>query len=229
MEFRAVLIASLLISGTAEAGFIEYAGTVSNLSGSSASHPNYDMVEVGDLITGTFSYDPSDSADSNPWDAVGRYGFDATNSSFSMSIYDVSDNNRLLYEYTGHLRYITTENNWQYAPNPSLFPTIDAYTPVALLENGSEVFLRFQNRDVDLDLISSDALPDVPLDFVDYNYRSASITLPTGNIGQIDFTPTYLAAAPIEETVPAPSPALLLLFGLIPLAQRFKPSIQSRN
>ena len=201
---RICTIILLFISSNVYSATIQYTGIITEFSGSTSSSSLAEGVEIGDIVVGRFSYDSSNIADSNDWDAVGWYSFDDQNSDYSLSILDTSSENNLLHHVEGHLSYILIEDNWQYKPNPDRYPTIDAYTPVALLDNGSEVYFRLQNRDTDLDLITSDELPDYPMNFNNYNHVSGSITL-YNSIGQIEFTPTSVTVVPI-----LPAFALLL-------------------
>jgi hypothetical protein len=206
---------SMLLTCNAHAGIFEYSGVVGELSGSASVSGLYGLVEVGDIVSGTFSYDVQGISDYIPWDAEGRYTFNETNSSFTLSIFDASEGNSLLYDYSGHLARIITNNNWEYRPDPRRFPTIDAFTPVARLDSGSEVFLRFQNRNTNLDLITTDELPSAPLDFDSYNYKSASITIPFV-IGQVEFSPTSLNTV----SVPLPPSISLMAIGLLILGRK---------
>jgi hypothetical protein len=172
---------------SASADNLKYSGVITDLSGNAHNSALYGLAEVGDIIEGFFSYNPAGVTDSNSWDVIGKYYFNETNSSITLIIRDSSNNGAALYEYSGRLSYILTENNWEYAG----YPVIDAFSPVGLLDNGSEVFLRYQNRDTNLDLITSDELPKMPLPFKDYNYTTGSITIPN-TIGQVDFSITGL-------------------------------------
>ena len=201
------IILLLTLSTTAHGALVNYTGVVSDLPTGSLAGSVFESLEVGDLIAGSFNYSSLDSTDSKDWDAVGRYYFNSTNSSFSIRTLDVSMNNDVIFDLEGHISSILIENDWQYTPNPSLYPTIDAYTPIATLENGSEVFIRLQNRDTNIDLINSDMLPEYPMSIDNYNYVSGSITLPF-QFGQIEFTPTSVSA------VPLPGSLTLLLGGI---------------
>ena len=186
---------------------ITYSGVITELTGSVASSTLFGLAETGDTIVGNFSYNPMGVADAYPADdTVGSYNFNASNSSFSLTLLDSSNSNSVLYQYFGRIAYILTQNNWIYTPNPSLYPTIDAFTPVGLLDNGSLVYLRYQNRDTNLDLISTDALPTHPLSFDSFNYHTGSISPPSGYTGQISFDLTSLSALPSP-----PTPALLVI------------------
>jgi hypothetical protein len=206
--FAAVM---LLFINPASAAILEYRGIITSMTGQTGDSALYGLAEVGDIVTGVFSYDPTGVTDTNSWDAVGNYTFNEFNSSLTLTILDVSDGGTVLYEYNGHLDHITTNNNWEYLPNPSLFPVIDSFVPVGILDTGSMIYLRYQNRDTNLDLITSDALPDFPLLFEDYNTTTGAINLPSG-VGQIGLDLTGLTV------VPLPPSLLFLLSGTILLA-----------
>ncbi len=213
-----VFIFLLLASANIHATIMTYSGVINNINfGQNGAYP---LAEVGDVINGTFTYTHGVS-DSNSWDAVGEYYFNDQNSNFSFDIYDSSENGKLIYSQTGYLRKILIENNWQYTPNPSLYPTIDAFTPIAVLDNGAEVFLRYQNRDTNLDVIFSDVLPLIPPLFDQFNYTTGSLA-PTNTIGQIDFSLTSLTP------VPVPPSFIFLITGFIPFFM-FKKRAQSKN
>lgn len=194
------VILLLTVSMSAHGSPVHYTGVISSLPTSSLDGSIFESLELGDQITGSFNYSSLDSTDSKDWDAVGKYSFNSLNSSFSMRALDVSMGNDVIFELNGYISYIVTENNWQYTPNPGLYPTIDAYTPVATLENGSNVYLRLQNRDTNLDLITSDMLPEYPMSIDNYNYLSGSITLPF-QVGQIEFTPTSVTPVPLPGSL----------------------------
>lgn len=218
MKYILALLSSLIYSVHCNALVIEYSGVVTDPYGSITSNPLYVNVEAGDIIKGSFSYDSSGVTDINSWDAVGQYLFSNENSNFTLSILDASESNSILYSYSGYISTIVTNNNWQYTPNPSLFPTIDAYKVNGRLDHGAEVGLGFQNRNVNLDLINSDELPSSPLDFGDYNYSFGYINL-DGVLGQIDFKPTSLFVSN-SVSVSEPTTLPILLVGLVLLVFR---------
>lgn len=207
MKLKFGIIILLTISTNVQSALVHYTGIISDVPTGLLVGSVFESLETGDLIAGSFNYSSMDSTDSNDWDAVGKYFFNDVNSSFSLRAMDVSMNNDVIFGLNGHISYILTENDWQYTPNPSLYPTIDAYTPVARLENNSEVFFRLQNRNTNLDLITSDILPEFPMSIGNYNHVSGSITLPS-QVGQIEFTPTSVS------TVPLPGSLTLLIGGL---------------
>lgn len=206
MKYTILICVLYGISSTTFAATIKYTGFVTDYSVPTGSDDLFGLVEIGDTVEGQFSYDHTSVVDAYPNnDMVGSYNFTESNSSFHLTVFDVSNSNDVLYQYHGRLAYILVENNWVYTPNPSLYPTIDSFTPVGLLDNGSLVYLRYQNRDTNLDLITTDALPSVPLSFDNYNYRTGTISLPTGYVGFVDFGLTGLT--------PVPIPAAAYLFG----------------
>lgn len=117
MKCNLVVLLTLLYSINSNALVIEYSGVVTEPYGSITSHPLYDKVEMGDIITGSFSYDPEGVNDINSSDATGQYLFGRTNSLFTLSILDASESNSILYSYSGYISMIVTENNWRYTPN----------------------------------------------------------------------------------------------------------------
>jgi len=215
-----ILIIIILVSTNTNATTMSYSGVINNIN--YGQNPAYPLAEVGDIINGTFTYHPQGVSDSNSWDAVGEYYFNDQNSYFTIDIYDSSENGGLIYSQTGYLRKILTENNWQYTPNPSLYPTIDAFTPIALLGNGAEVFLRYQNRNTNLDVITSDELPLIPPLFDQFNYTTGSLA-PANTIGQIDFSLTSLTP------VPLPPSFVFLITGLISIFSFRRRNFQVKN
>ncbi|MGQ7273986.1 PEP-CTERM sorting domain-containing protein [Marinobacter sp. V034] len=211
MKYRYCSAALLLFSVPSYASTIDYSGIITSASGNIGSSSYFDKVEEGDIVVGSFNYDPSGVDDINDWDVVGQYMFTEINSSFSLSILDSSNSNSVLYNYSGYISMILTENNWEYTPKPGMYPVIDSYTVTGRLENGAEVVAGFQNRDVDLGLITSDELPDYPMSFEDYNYTFGSIQLP-GIFGQFNYKPDSLSSE-IASQVPEPSSIALIGIG----------------
>ena len=199
-----VLFIFLALTNVGFSTTIEFKGVITELPWAFATSGQYEGVELGDIIKGSFTYDPNDSFDRNDWDAVGSYYYNNSNSSFSLSFYDVSNNNSLLYEYDGHINKITTFDDWEYTPSPGLYPMTDGMTTNGLLENGSQVYLRLLNYKPNLDLIITDELPSHPLALDQYNQASGSITL-YKKTGQFEFIPTHITV------VPEPSFYLMLM------------------
>ncbi len=215
MRFIAIFAVFITLVSNVNATTMTYEGVVTYLSGNTTTSSLYGLLEEGDLIEGSFSYDSSASIDTNDWDAVGNYRFNDSNSYVDIRIYDVSEGSALLYEYSGYLTKIHTSDNWEYKPAPTRYPVIDAFSPKGILDTGSEIYLRYQNRDTDLDYITSDDLPETPLDFEYFNYATGSLTLPS-DIGQVDFDITGLVEVPL--------PPLCALFAIgiiaLPLGRR---------
>lgn len=184
MKFISVLlIAAIIACQSAFAGTVtmHFTGVVT-AKGSQVSG-QLDEIEVGDAIEGYFSYDPAATSDTNAWDVYGTYPFDAAGSLFSFTVYDASAGGEILFDLEGSLAEIITQNNWTY-PN---YPVIDAFTPHANLANGWEVYLYFQNRDTNLEVITSDTLPVPPPPFDQFNHTQGRIANPTA-WGDIDFS-----------------------------------------
>ncbi|MEL0584427.1 MAG: hypothetical protein AAES65_06040 [Candidatus Thiodiazotropha sp. (ex. Lucinoma kazani)] len=212
MKHTILLCILLSISSDIFAATMKYTGIVTDYLGSSSL---YELVEAGDTIVGQFSYDPVGVLDAYPNnDMVGAYNFNESNSSFQFTVFDSSNSHAVLYQESGRLAYILAENNWEYTPNPSLYPIIDAFTPVGLLDSGSLVYLRYQNRDTNLDRITTDALPLLPLSFDNYNYHTGSISLPSGHLGSLSFDLTGLTPVPIPPAQILFISAIALLAGI---------------
>jgi hypothetical protein len=218
MKYILALLSSLILSGHCNALVIEYSGVITNPYGSITSNSIYANVEAGDIIKGSFSYDSSEVTDINSWDAVGQYLFSAANSSFTFSILDTSNSNIELHSYSGYISLITTQNDWQYSPNPSLFPTTDAYGVTGRFNHGAEVGIGLQNRNINLDLVNTDQLPSSPLELNNYTYSFGYINLDDVP-GQIDFMPTALYVSN-SVSVSEPTSLSILLLCLALLAFR---------
>jgi len=209
MKWLLSLSLVFVLVGSTSAATVKYSGIISEITLNAGNSSFFNLVEVGDTVKGNFFYSPNGVTDINDWDAVGQYIFTEFNSSFQLSIFDSSNNGEVLYNYSGRISYILTENNWVYTPNPNLYPTIDAFSPKGLLDNGSEVYLRYQNRNSNLDLITSDELPIEPLSFENYNYTTGSIVIPE-SLGQIEMDLTELTVIPIPSTLYLLISALLI-------------------
>lgn len=212
------VIALLLLSSQSFASVIKYSGVITSDSGNIGSNPYFDEVEAGDVVIGEFSYDSHSVSDINDWDAVGQYMFTESNSNFSFSILDSSNNNSVLFSDSGYISMILAEDNWEYTPKPNMYPVIDAYTVTGKLASGAEIIAGFQNRNVDLDLITSDELPAAPMDFESYNYVFGSVQLPRV-FGQFNYKPTDLSTVSTSQ-VPEPSSIALFCAGSLFLVYR---------
>jgi hypothetical protein len=146
-----LLIATLIICQSAVAGTVTMHFTGVVTAKDSLVSGELDEIEVGDTLEGYFSYDPATTSDTNSWDVWGTYPFDADSSSFLLTVYDTSADGQMLFDLESYLSKIITENNWTY-PN---YPVIDAFT---LHANDWEAYLYFQNRNTNLEVITSDAL-----------------------------------------------------------------------
>lgn len=228
MKKLLLLCIVLFSSANTFATTLKYTGVVTYASAPNAPSSIYDQIDAGDIIEGLFSYNPFGVTDASPnSDMVGSYNFNESNSRFQFSVFDSSNNNAILYQESGRLAYILTENNWQYTPNPSIYPTIDAFTPVGLLDDSALVYLRYQNRDNNLDLITTDELPLSPLAFNNYNYHEGRLSLPHGYLGEVDFNLTSLTPVPAPSTGSLMIIALALL--LVIISTRKMPIVNHRN
>lgn len=207
--YRSIVIAASLLAAAvpishAAMAEVHFSGVVT--SKSSTASGVLGTLQVGDRLEGVFSYDTAGAVDTNDWSVVGQYPFTAANSVFSLTVYAGSSATVMRYTATGYLDQILTEDNW----NVAGYPVIDAFTPKGALPNGVGAYLYFQNRDTQLDFITSDALPEAStIDIANYNYTKGTIFSAT-SIGQVyfDITSTNVSA------VPEPSTLCLMVAGL---------------
>jgi hypothetical protein len=209
---RAVALGLLVLSSTgawAAPGTVLFSGVVTSKDSTTSGRLN--DIKVGDRIEGSFSYDASAAVDSNSWDVVGQYAFTAANSAFSISAYDSSAGHTVHYAAIGFLESVVTENNWT-APG---YPTIDALTPTGSLLDGFHAVLYLQNRDSNLGLITSDALPQAStIRRSNYNYTKGTL-FSDSSIGQVYFDLTSVSAVPEPAAYVQLLAGGLLLFTLI--------------
>ncbi len=180
---------------------IEYSGRISGKGSNTAGE--LDKIYVGESIQGSFSYDQYDSSDTNGWSVVGNYPFSSTNSSMNLNISNkVSE--------SGYIDHIHISDNWSY-PN---YPTIDTFTLIGNFSIGQEtmeIFLRFQNRDSNLNQIISDNLLDVPLDFSAYSLVNGTVTNKYRSMSYVTFD--VFAATFTDSPAPVPEPGTVVLLG----------------
>ncbi|MBI3545835.1 MAG: hypothetical protein HY081_04485 [Gammaproteobacteria bacterium] len=155
-------------------------------------------IAIGDQINGYFTYDSALTADTNTWDVVGQYPFSASNSSYRFQVIS-STGSGILYDESGPLTQIITENNWSYPG----YPTLDAFTVNGGFSKGGEVFtfwLYLQNRDTNLNVITSDALPSPPPAFDQFNYTKGVLSS-SYSLGQVYFDLTSVAPVPLPGSL----------------------------
>src|SRR4051794_40869265 len=86
---------------------VNFSGLVTSKDSSTSGTLN--SIDKTDLIQGYFIYDASAVTDSNAWDKVGQYAFNAANSQFVVNIYDSSNGGALLSHNQGFISEIVAE------------------------------------------------------------------------------------------------------------------------
>lgn len=186
---------------------LQFTATIS--SKDSSAQYGLTQVGIGDQISGYFTYDKNLTADTNSWDVVGQYPFSSSNSSYRFGLVS-SGSGEILFNESGPLTQIIVENNWTYPG----FPTIDAFTVQGGFSRGGEIFtfwLYLQNRDTNLDVITSDTLLSPPPSFDQFNYTKGTLSS-SWSPGQVYFDLTSVTP------VPLPGSLFLMLGGLTFLA-----------
>ncbi len=191
LQTIAVALAVFCAAGSSAAqSRLYYSGVVTSKDSTTAGLLN--NIQVGDRVDGYLSYDPSGVLDENSGSVFGIYSFTAVNSSFAINVYDKLTGAVLHYSSSGALSQITTSNNWSYPG----YPTIDAFSPEAALPNGIAVYLYLQNRNTNLDYITSDVLPEPgSISYSNYNHTKGTMASST-SIGQVYFNLTNVTFIP---------------------------------
>lgn len=169
-------------------------------------------VGIGDQISGYFTYDKDLTADTNSWDVVGQYPFSSSNSNYRFGLTS-SNGGQVLFDESGPLTEILVENNWSYPG----YPTIDAFTVKAGFSKGGEVFtfwLYLQNRNTNLDVITSDQLLSPPPSFDQFNYTKGTLSS-SWSPGQVYFDLTSVTPVPLPGSLFLMLGGLAFLSGLV--------------
>lgn len=159
---------------------MHYSATVTNKDGTTSG--TLDEIEPDDIIEGYFTYDPAETTDVNSGDVTGYYPFTPESSGADLIISSPDSPEEPLFDLEGYLLNILVQNDWTYGS----YPVIDAFSPHALLSNGWEMHLYYQNRNTHLDVITSDELPAPPPAYDQYSYTRGTL-ISSSSRGQVYF------------------------------------------
>jgi len=165
-------------------------------------------IKVGDIITGSYTYDPS-TEDSSPLETVGNYHHYSPPCGISLTaggfVFQTNTENVNFLIAIGNNHMYSSWDNYGVGSDNNL-----------MLYNGVYIdLIGWGLQDSSGTALSSDALPTLPPVLEDWDYNRLTIR---GNFGGV--CPTTLLEARVTSAVPEPTTLLLLALGSLALSRR---------